>query len=379
MRFGVAGVVFGIVGGCFSVVTAMGATEQSVTDRLALLEAEVLELRENSGQSSGLSQVHIGGYGELHYNNLNGSGGASDKGEIDFHRFVLFVGYDFRENLRFMSELELEHSLAGDGKPGEIELEQAYVELDVSDSQSVRAGLFLVPVGHLNLNHEPPRFYGVERNPVEKYILPTTWWEAGIGAVGALGGGWRYAAAFHSGLNTSTGSTYAVRSGRQKVAKADAHDGAGTLALGWMGAGVSLGGAIQYQANVTQGSDPEAGHAWLGDIHADIRKGPFQLRALYADWSLDGAGPESVDADRQYGWYVEPSVRPIPELGLFIRYNEWDNRAGSDASASKKEQWDCGVNWWPHEQVVFKADYQWQSNAGGKDQDGFNLGVGYEF
>ena len=39
----------------------------------------------------------------------------------------------------------------------------------------------LVPVGFLNEVHEPPTFYGVERNPVEKNVIPTTWWEGGIG------------------------------------------------------------------------------------------------------------------------------------------------------------------------------------------------------
>jgi hypothetical protein len=31
----------------------------------------------------------------------------------------------------------------------------------------------------MNETHEPPTFYGVERNDVEKNIIPTTWWEGG--------------------------------------------------------------------------------------------------------------------------------------------------------------------------------------------------------
>ena len=370
-----AGMGVGVLGLALSVTAA-----QNVEERLALLEAEILELREaGDAEGSAGSRVHIGGYGELHYNNLSGSGGASDKDELDFHRFVLFFGYDFSDRIHFISELELEHALSGDGKPGEVELEQAYIELDISEQHRARAGVFLVPVGFLNPNHEPPRFYGVERNPVEKYIIPTTWWEGGVALSGDLGEGWRYTAAFHSGLNTSTGSTYAVRSGRQKVAEADASDGAGTLALAWSARGATVGGAVQYQSDVTQGSDSMAGDAWLGELHAEFRKGPYRLRALYAEWSLSGDGPESMDADSQYGWYVEPSIQPIPQLGIFARYNIWDNRDGSGASQSEKEQWDLGVNWWPHEQVVFKVDIQQQNNANGKDQNGVNLGVGYEF
>jgi opacity protein-like surface antigen len=90
-------------------------------------------------------------------------------------------------------------------------------------------------------------------------------------------------------------------------------------------------------------------------------------------------GPESVGADRQHGWYVEPSYRPCDEVGFFVRYSEWDNRAGDRGADSGKAQVDAGVNWWPHEQVVLKADYQWQDNEDGKDQNGLNLGIGYDF
>lgn len=347
---------------------------ESLDDRLERLEAKVDGL---SGFQAGAVQIH--GYGELHYNNLSGKGGASDKEEIDFHRFVLFFGYEFNDRIRFQSEFELEHSLAGDGKPGEVELEQAYIDFDINDRHTARAGLFLVPVGFLNTTHEPPRFYGVERNPVEKNIIPTTWWEAGAGLHGTLGSGWRYEAAVHSGLNTSSNKSYAVRSGRQKVAEAKASDPAATVALSWTVPGVTLGGAINYQSDITQGSDPDAGEAWLGELHADLRRGPLGLRALYAEWQLDGGGAESMDADRQYGWYIEPSYRVTDAIGVFARFNEWDNQAGSGDSASRKQQWDAGVNWWPHNQVVVKADYQWQDNENGKDQNGFNLGLGYEF
>jgi hypothetical protein len=367
-----AGVILGLGG-------IPGAHAEDMSNRIAKLEARVSELSTSVSPARASSGAQIHGYGELHYNNLSGEVGAADKEKIDFHRFVLFFGYDFNDRIRFNSEFELEHALAGEGKPGEVELEQAYIDFDLTERQTARAGLFLVPVGLLNPTHEPPRFYGVERNPVEGNIIPTTWWEAGFGMHGELGAGWRYEAALHSGLNTSTGSTYAVRSGRQKVAEATASDPAATLALNWSVPGITVGGAVNYQSDITQGADPEAGSAWLGEVHLDVRKGPIGLRALYAEWALDGKGPESMGADRQYGWYVEPSYRVTQAVGVFARYNEWDNQAGSSDTASKKTQIDAGVNWWPHEQVVVKADYQWQDHENGKNQNGFNLGVGYEF
>jgi hypothetical protein len=64
---------------------------------------------------------------------------------------------------------------------------------------------------------------------------------------------------------------------------------------------------------------------------------------------------------------------------VFARYNAWDNQAGN-SSDSEFTQIDVGVNYWPHPDVVLKADYQVQDAPSGKDEfDGFNLGVGYQF
>ena len=62
---------------------------EPLDERVARLEQEVQELRDTTADRAPFSGVQLGGYGELHYNNLDGSGGAADKEEIDFHRFVL--------------------------------------------------------------------------------------------------------------------------------------------------------------------------------------------------------------------------------------------------------------------------------------------------
>ena len=349
---------------------------QQIAELSQAVEATADAVEAKSG--SALDKISFGGYGELHYNNLDGQGGASDKKAIDFHRFVMFTGYEFSDKLRFFSELELEHSLAGDGKPGEVELEQAYIEYDVNESYTAKAGLFLLPVGFLNETHEPPTFYGVERNNVEKNIIPTTWWEAGAGVKAKYDNGMSWGGYVHSGLETSSDASFKVRSGRQKVASANAEDLAATFNVKYTGIpGLELGGAVQYQQGITQGAD-EAGSATLLEVHAAYQVDQFALRALYARWDLSGTGPEAIGADEQTGFYIEPSYRLNESLGLFARYSTWDNAAG-DNTDSAYSQYDVGVNWWLHPQVVVKADYQAQDNDNGKDQNGFNLGLGYHF
>lgn len=346
----------------------------------AQIEATASQVESTSSMSGGASsKTSIGGYGELHYNNLSGEGGASDKKEIDFHRFVMFLGHEFSKTVRFWSELEVEHSIAGEGKVGEIELEQAYIEVDLNQKHKTRFGMTLIPVGIMNETHEPPVFYGTERNPVEKNIIPATWWAGGVSMLGELAPGWSYEVAVHEGLNTTAAKSYKPRDGRQKTGKAKADNLAYTGRIKWTGmAGVEVAATIQQQTDITQGNDATAGSANLFEMHGIYNKGPFTVKALYAQWSLDGTGPQSIGADEQSGWYVEPSFKINEKFGVFARYNKYDNAAG-DSTASEKQQTDVGFNWWLDPSVVVKVDYQTQDNDNGENQNGFNIGMGYMF
>ena len=355
------------------------ASDQAV--EAVVVQAEAMA----SNNPFAAGNVSIGGYGELHYNNLDDQNGTKDKDAVDFHRFVLFFGHEFSDDLRFFSELEIEHSLAGEGKPGEVELEQAYIQYDMSDHSTVTGGLFLMPVGIINETHEPDSFYGTERNPVEKNIIPATWWEAGLMFSGDLAPGLRYDVAVTSGLDVSkkgTKTSFKIRDGRQKVAKAQANDLAYTGRIKWTAMpGVTLAATMQYQENITQGSIAESEEATLFETHAVIEQGNFGLRALYATWDLEGDAPKATGYDEQTGWYVEPSYRISQNLGVFARYSEWDNQAGLSSVKSEMEQIDVGVNWWPHKNVVVKVDYQIQDaeKATGTELDGMNIGIGYSF
>ncbi len=321
------------------------------------------------------SNTTLGGYGELHYNNYDNS-----DSKIDFHRFVLFIGHEFSDSVRFFSEFELEHSLSGDGKPGEVELEQAYVEVDINEGLSSKVGLFLIPVGIINETHEPPTFYGVERNGVEKNIIPATWWEAGVAFNYKPTGGVSIDGAVTSGLEVS--DDFKIRGGRQKVAKATAENLAYTGRVKYTGvAGLELAATVQYQTDITQGGSNfdaaiDTAEATLLEAHAIYQVDNFTVRALYARWDIDGAEAKALGRDEQTGFYVEPSYKFNEKVGVFARYSEYDNNAGNSASTAV-ESTSVGVNYYLHENVVLKADYE--DLGGAKDDKGFNLGFGYQF
>jgi len=367
----------------------LSETEQRVAQTEEKTEATFAAVEEvSAGPVAKLAEwaekTTIGGYGEVHYNNLTSDNSDNSKDEFDLHRFVLFFGHQFNDDLRFFSELEVEHNVAGEGKNGEVEIEQAYIEYDYAQHHHAKAGVFLMPVGIINETHEPDTFYGVERNNVEKDILPATWWEAGAMFSGELAQGLSYDAGVHSGLyiNPMDGK-YKIRDGRQKASEAKGDDLAYTGRLKYTGVpGLELAATVQYQSDLWQGETfggEDEADATLWEAHAIYNSGPFGIRALYAHWDIDDA-IEAVQAgaDEQEGFYIEPSYRLSPKLGLFARYSEWDNQAG-DSSDTEKEQYDIGVNYWLAENVVLKADYMRQEVEVGDELRGFNLGVGWSF
>jgi hypothetical protein len=343
------------------------------TEKRVEATADVVE-----ASASSKSATTIGGYGELHYNNISNNQTGEDKKEFDFHRFVLFVGHEFNSSTRFFSELEVEHSIAGESQNGEVELEQAYIEHDFNEMFTGKAGLFLMPVGIINETHEPTAFYGVERNPVEKDIIPATWWEGGINLNIKAAPGLAFDTAITSGLYLDQSSGYKIRNGRQKVSEAKGEDLAYTGRVKYTAVpGLELAATVQYQSDLTQGTaDVDSAAATLLTAHAIYSIEHFTVKALYAQWNIDGKEAEALGRDKQNGFYIEPAYRINEQFGVFARYNEWDNNAG-DSADTKKKQTNVGVNYWLHENVVFKADYE---NIGGAvDSDGFNLGVGYQF
>ena len=358
----------------------------------------------SSGTMNGLAAGSntFGGYGELHYNNYRD---GDKKDEIDFHRFVLFYGHKFNDNLRFYSELEVEHALV-EGGGGAVELEQAFLDYRINDAFNIRAGAFLIPMGILNETHEPPTFFGVERNEVESRIIPSTWREAGVGVNGEIVNGLRYDVGITSSLDAGKWGEpdKGIREMRTELREAAAHDFAFFGALNYRGIpGLAVGASI-FTGNTGQNGVTDSalknvnGHLLLWDVHAQYRLGGLEMRALYARGTLGDADKISAAAIARSGdatqvapssfrgYYAEAGYHfrlgDEMELAPFVRYERYNTQAsvpsGFSANPKNNERvTTLGVNFKLHPKVVFKADYQDFKEDPKKDR--FNLGVGYMF
>lgn len=360
-------------------IESLSKTATTNAARIEESEEVFSSLESSSGGHGGANwfkDTTIGGYAELQFSQGSTGEGNSDSDQFDASRFVLALQHEFDEDIRGVFEIEFEHG--GD----EVFIEQGFLEFDFNDYNRAKVGVVIAPIGILNEKHEPTTFFGTERNPVETAIIPTDYFVGGVFLNGELGDGFSYDAGVHTGLSVDT-STFAIRGGRQKAQRATAEDGAITGRIKYTGvAGLELATSVQYQQDITQGTGTDNASAVLLASHIDYRTGPWGLRALGAYWDVDGSQAEALGADEQYGFYIEPSYRfPIfeeSEAGVFARYNLLDTNAGDNID-SQIQQIDVGANFWPHPDVVLKADVSFIDDEDGPDDQRINLGAGYVF
>jgi hypothetical protein len=388
---------------------ATGAHAQSTDEKLRILQQEIDELKAQvqsapSGSAApGGPATTVNGYGEFNYNNYKSDTRPT---QADLRRFVVGFHHRFDERLTFHSEVEFEHAIVSKDDEGEAEIEQAWVNYKFSDAVNVKGGLFLIPLGILNETHEPPTYYGVERNEVETRIIPTTWRELGVGMHGLVAGGLRYDVGITTGFDSGKldDPSVGVRSAHQEGQLANAHDLSVYGALNYRSRGLLVGGGV-FAGNTGQNgaSNPLLkgvdARLTMWDVHAQYKVGGLELQAVYADGKLGDADQLNAAIlansaqpfaapNRMKGAYVQAAYpvykRDKLDFAPFVRLEGIDIRQQEDPAnglfqdpANHERITTAGFNFWVHPQVVLKADVQRYRTDPTKDR--FDLGVGYMF
>lgn len=344
------------------------------------------------------------GYGEVNYNHPVRDASGS---QVDVRRAVLGFQHRFDDKTKLVSEFEWEHAVVSAEDQGESEIEQLYVEREFDNGLRGKAGLFLMPVGLLNQNHEPTAYYGVERNFVETAIIPTTWREAGLGLTGEFGDGFTWDTGLTTGFDLSKwdptsneGRESPLGAIHQEGQLAKARDLSLHGALNWRGyPGLLLGGSIFTggAGHSTKDFPAQDARVTLGELHARYMPGTWDLSALYAfgrisDTSALNAtfvgNPTPVPSSFA-GWYLQAAYKLWQSgdytLSPFARYERFNTArsysalpAGLGVSASLYERVaTIGANVGVGQGVVLKADYQ--KFAEDKSRDRVDLGVGFSY
>ena len=230
--------------------------------------------------------VNIGGYGEMHYeNSVNPDSDADPSTKLDFHRWIMFLNYNWTPEWSLKSELEIEHNMIGGDFGGYVELEQAYINYhNAKGNWGFGTGTMLISAGIINETHEPPTFLSVERPSYNKYIIPTTWFGNGAMAYGSFGD---FYAKFvlHEDMNglgmVDEGSFDGLRKGRAKGYKSTAYHWTKNMSMHWTGMeGLNIGGSYSF------GGAPTGLNTYVMNDDGDYEAEEVHGSKDYVDWNL---------------------------------------------------------------------------------------------
>lgn len=361
-------------------------------------QEKVIDTIQNAGQrllsNSVVKGITVGGYAQIDYNEPDGT----EVGNLDVHRLVILFAYKFNDKVSFMTEIEYEHVK-------EVFVEQAYIKYKVNENFNVLAGLMLVPMGIVNEFHEPTTFYGVERPNVDKFIVPTTWRELGIGISGRIdNASLKYQAYIFNGFKSYAGGAGflrgkdGLRKGRQKGAESVVSSANFSTKIDYYGIlGLRLGLSGYFGRTQTDDTSINGSTVGVSMIGFDARYKYYnlELKSQYITTTLTDTEEYNALTGKDLGsklngFYAEIAysfdLKGNEKLTPFLRYESYNTHAGVAGNLVKNKAYDrndliIGLNFKVADGAAFKIDYQFSDNAvsGSDNKKQLNAGIAIWF
>ena len=329
---------------------------------------------------SGNSRVSVGGYMDHEFENFENTNSTFDQ-----HRWIINIGAEIGERLRFYSEYEIEHGGPDASGGGEAKVEQAWIDYLINDRVNFRAGALLIPFGRYNLYHDSDLQDLTDRPLVARDIIPTTWTESGAGFYGEFDpviGEYEdlvlnYETYVINGLDD--GFTDTGLGGARGSLESDNNNSkavVGRLLISpFLGHEIGVSG-YWGKYNGLDDNISGIGVDWLSTW------GPLEFTGEYAHFNIDEPDftPGSVtDVPKTLdGYHIQANYHFWPKFlnGTFLgrdfqdptftlvsRYG-WaniDDDSDGTAGDNKETRYTLGLNYRPVESWVFKMEYQWNA------------------
>ena len=410
------------------ITTVQAATNEELERKINILADEIAGLKASqlnigTGQTAyGLGQaaskvyfinsgLSIGGYGEITYANQAAKDEDGDdtnrEPEAEALRNIVYIGYKFNDKWILNTEIEIEHV-------NEVFTEFMYLDYLASNELNYRFGLALVPMGITNELHEPIYFNSVNRPDIERFLIPSTWRELGVGAFGTIGR-FDYKAFLFNGADAdgiasdqsnTTRPSRGIRAGRKKGGiNSDSSQNASTSA-------VVLNGNYRFDSSKRIGASIYRGQAsslntdtsnridldlQIIELHGQFKHRGFGAKFLFAqvdlpnasDWNRTATATSQV-VSRMNGFYVELDYDINTKGGVvytpFIRFSQYDlnSELASITTLARNKELDrtnivAGLTYKPIDRVIFKFDYTKKMNKADSGIDQLNLGIGFVY
>ena len=396
---------------------ARAATVEELQKQVDDLSSQVKAIRSTTADKPGLEgnggdgylkkvwdKTRIGGYGELDYvfrkENGNGNGGNT----FEPRRVVLYVNSGLTDWLTFNTELEWEHGGVPDGgDDGGVAVEQAFLDARLSKALSVKAGLMLVPVGAINLYHEPTNFNSSTRPQLDQIIIPSTWSEMGAGIHGALAEKVDYQLFATTGLDGRHFSAEnGIREGRQDFSPKDSNRNMAVTGRLEIRPFTNLYTNFSFHSGNSAPSGSHTAYTTVMAFDGKYTIGDFDLAGEYAHVYQDNPAVLSDEIGHNMsGYWVEGAYHVMPkslktgkladaDAVLFARWSEFNTQDGGAVDPTKvsgrfdRNYTTFGVVFKPTTTVAIKADYQIYDDhrkvgETPLDNDKFQITLGFVF
>ena len=334
------------------------------------------------------SPLSIGGYGEMYFSNTAVDGTSGSDSKVDLYRFIPYIGYKFSDNIILNTEIEFEHGGVDGGAGGAVLVEFYYLDFLFNENFNLRAGNFLVPMGYINEKHEPTLFTTVQRPNTSKYLIPSTWSESGAMAYGQITDTLEYKAGLVTGLDDKQTGYKWIRNARGGSFTNNNPKLGGFARVDFTGLDGLMVGTSVYMDNVTT----------MYDIHGDYKLGAFRAYGVFTQTKRSNADVLAAgESTKAQGGFLNLSYDILAltnsnyQAPVFVQYESVDTHASLVAPTTSRydavNTTTVGVNFFPHEQVVIKADYAMSDDSFGNDlatndkkgNDVFSVSLGFIF
>lgn len=344
----------------------------------------------------------IGGYADVMYNILSRQNlDNPSRNSFGQQRLVPFIYADITDRVKFAAEIEIErggtNSPQGDGS---IQVEFAQLDYLVDERINLRGGILLMPVGKFNLLHDSPLNDLVDRPMVSRLIIPSTWFEAGAGIYGTF-----YPTALSkidyelyavNGMTQTAGAItdLGIRSARGSVSR-DRDDSkaiVGRLAFSPM-LGIEIAGSGYHGQYKPSTATIGSGNIDIFAVDWTLQRGPFELIGEAA-WTrisnnnATGVANNPIGPAGMFGYYVQGNYHFMPEIlkrlapshfsdaSTFTATVRWEQidtdtdnrtvgRANTLGNRRELDRLTVGLNFRPVEDMVFKINWQYNTQNGG--------------
>ncbi len=371
----------------------MGAdVSEENAQRLANLEAYAVQLNEvlsevqekieeNKSEVARITveqqnKPNIGVYGTITAGKANGQDSI-----IDGQSFELIISGQPHKRISYFTELEFERAAAvGTSRGGEVLVEQAYTDIQLTSWMNFRGGILLVPFGNIERDHFAP-IREVVSQPLTSYaIAPAAWSDNGFGINGRfnLSDAWiaDYQAYVMAGLDDNI-TTTGLRGTRQGFGLDNNNSKAfaGKLTL-QNTTGFNIGLSYYKGAYNDTGTKDMTGF----NVDFDYKKGWFEILGEYTDMDIEQEIGKDTHLDGYYLRNILSLNGLLPEnflgadfpharLSFVTQYDEATIENFFDPSVAEnyERRITLGLRLQPTSSVMLNLNYE-DANARGPDR-----------